>query len=166
MLEILQSCKLDHEVAWLCTCRPPPPTHPTGYLRFGRSNLGISAMLECKLDHEVTWLCICRPPTCTTHLTGYLRFANSSCLTQNIFWTKKFFWTKKLFWTQNLFLYPKFPFGPKNFFGPKFFSPQKDLVWFYTINLPNQNLLNQRLSKLNTLDLSLVLYFWFYCHLV
>ena len=33
---------------------------------------------------------------------------------------------------------------------------QKDLVWFYAISLPNQNLWNQRLSKLNILDLSLV----------
>ena len=67
-------------------------------------------------------------------------------------------------------------FGIKNFFGPKnflehknteffwtqkffrhkFFFTKKDLVWFYGINLPNQNCLKQRLSKLNTLDLSLV----------
>ena len=41
-------------------------------------------------------------------------------------------------------------------FKTQIFLTQKDLVWFYAINLPNQNLLNQRLSKLNTLDLCLV----------
>ena len=95
----------------------------------------------------------------------------------NIFWTQNFFQIffgpkifSHIFWTQNFFqiflgpkicLVPKF-LGPnisfrfKNFFGPKFFLTKKDLTWFYGINLPNQNRLNQRLSKLNTLDLSLV----------
>ena len=68
------------------------------------------------------------------------------------FWTQKlFFWTQKLSWTQK----PRF-FGVKNFSDPNFFFTKKDLVWFYGLNLPNQNHLNQRLSKLNTLDLSLV----------
>ena len=47
----------------------------------------------------------------------------------------------------------------QKFFRPKFFLTHKDLVWFYRINLPNQNRLNQRLTKPNTLDLSLVSYF-------
>ena len=60
----------------------------------------------------------------------------------------------QIFWTQHFFL-------TENFFRPKFFLTKKDLVWFYGINLPNQNCLNQRLTKLNTLDLSLVLYeYW------
>ena len=67
----------------------------------------------------------------------------------------KYFWDPKFVWFQN-FWDPIFFFRFKNFFGPKFFLTKKDLTWFYGINLPNQNRLNQRLSKLNTLDLSLV----------
>ena len=89
-----------------------------------------------------------------------------------LFGPKNFFVLENYFCTQNFLLYPNF-FGPKFLFNQQFFGlkifldskffktqiflTQKDLVWFYAINLPNQNLLNQRLSKLNTLDLSLVL---------
>ena len=50
----------------------------------------------------------------------------------------------------------KIIFWLKKFSDPNFFT-QKDLVWFFGVNQPNQNHLNQRLSKLNTLDQSLVL---------
>ena len=71
--------------------------------------------------------------------------------TKNFLEPKTFFWTQKFSWTQK----------PRIFLDSKIFQiqislTQKDLVWFYCINLPNQNRLNQRLSKLNTLDLSLV----------
>ena len=81
-------------------------------------------------------------------------------LAQKLFWPINVFGPKNYFYTQNFHLDKHF-FGTKFFltqkmFRPKFFLTEKDLVWSFGINQPNQILVNQRLSKLNTLDLSLV----------
>ena len=105
-------------------------------------------------------------------------FGPKNCFEPKNFFEPKIILEPKKLLDPKTFLYPKINFVHKifiwtQFFRPKFFRPkfffvskisktqifltQKDLVWFYAINLPNQNLLNKRLSKLNTLDLSLVI---------
>ena len=79
-------------------------------------------------------------------------FGHNIFLSKNFFGSKNFSGPKNILEQQNRIF-----FGLKTFSEPNFFLTQKDLVWFYGINLPNQNRLNQRLFKLNTLDIILVL---------
>ena len=80
-------------------------------------------------------------------------FGPKKFLPKNFFQPKNFFGLKKFFGPKNYFCTQNFHLD-QNFFGTKFFLTKNFQTQIFVD--PKRSSLNQRLSKLNTLDLSLV----------
>ena len=102
LLEILQSCKFDHEVAWLCN-RNHPPTHPANpqpsLKIIVQWNVGSWNLLGVCLEgtKNVPGMCLegvwfVRAYRCTKKVSENLQHS----LEPSIFWGLAFFWIQNL----------------------------------------------------------------------
>ena len=95
LLEILQSCKLDHKLAWFCTGDQPPNLVGNQTfmqyrrLEFGGFLKGVGRMSERCL--EAVWL------VCARYREGVWRVQRRCVRSFNIYLNPKYFWGPKFF---------------------------------------------------------------------